>query len=266
MLTIRKAQMDILESAAIRAFEDRTYAHLQEYFPGHCALLGEEQMRHVIRHGWESAKRYGLTAECCVRTYIEFMCLLGGGFDTNPLMPWAAEILNDKNTSDQVARGDRLYDRAHEYIRHLVPDYRDAAGEPITARFVAELRQLRHMPDTPVTADAVPAFSGSLKVRLQHVFPAKCQYVGEDRGAALIADGIASAARYGITGERGLTLFITLMFVLGIGFDDDPLLPWASAILNDDKITQQKKRVDRLYIKAVGVLRRWWQTPHEAGI
>jgi hypothetical protein len=61
MLTIRKAQMDALENAAIRAFEDRTYRHLQKYFPAHCTLLGEQQMRRVIQHGWTKAKRYDLT-------------------------------------------------------------------------------------------------------------------------------------------------------------------------------------------------------------
>src|SRR6266498_1125429 len=101
MLTIRKTQLDTLESAAMRAFEDRTYVHLQKYFPGHCMLLAEEQMRRVIQHGWMKAKSYDLTAECCARSYIEFMCLLGSGFDTDPLMPWAAEILNDRTTSDQ---------------------------------------------------------------------------------------------------------------------------------------------------------------------
>lgn len=266
MLTIRKAQMDILENAAIRTFEDRTYAHLQEYFPGHCALLGEEQMRLVIQQGWTKAKSYGLTAECCVRSYIEFMCLLGSGFDTDPLLPWAAEILNDKTMPDQVARGDLFYDRAHDYIRHLVPDYRDAMGEPITARFVAELRQLRHVSDAALSAAAIPAFSDKLQARLQYVFPAKCQYVGEDRLRGLISRGIQGAVGYGITGERGITLFTTLMFVLGAAFDKDLLLPWASTTLNDARITSQKKRVDRLYIKAVGVLRRWWDSPHEAGV
>lgn len=266
MLTMQKAQMEAIESAAIHAFENRTLAHLQEYFPGHCKLLGEEQMRFVIQFGWDKAKSYELTAECCVRTYIEFMCLLGGRFDTNPLMPWVAEILNDKNAGDQVARGDRLYDRAHEYIRHLVPDYRDANGEPITARFIDQLQRLRTTPDTPIPPNALPAFAGNVKAKLQRMFPAKFNYVGEDRVTALVANGIGTAARYGITGERGLTLFITLTFVLGSGFDDDPLLPWASKILNDRKISTQKKRVDKLYIKAIGMLRRWWDTPHEAGV
>lgn len=83
MLVIRTEQMEVLEAAAMRAFEDRTYKHLQRYFPRHCMLLGEEQMRRVIQQGWQKAKSYDLTAECCVRSYIELMCLLGSGFDTD---------------------------------------------------------------------------------------------------------------------------------------------------------------------------------------
>ena len=254
--------MDALSDAAIRAFEDRTYNHLQKYFPTHCRLLGKEQMHRVIQHGWTKAKSYDLTPECCVRSYIEFMCLLGGGFDTDPLLPWAAEMLNDKSTSDQVARGDRLYDRAFEYIKHVIPDYRDAQGNPITARFVGELRQLKHEPDERPGPDSTLAFSRELKARLEGVFPAKCQYVGEERVRGLIATAIYRAAGYGITGERGVTLFAVLMFVLGMRFDQDLLLPWASATLNDESITDQKKKVDKLYVEGVGFLRRWWDSAH----
>lgn len=264
MLTIRKTQMEALESAAIRAFEDRTYAHLQKYFPGHCMLLGEEAMRRVIQHGWMKAKSYDITAECCVRSYIEFMCLLGSGFDTDPLLPWAAEILNDK-TWDQVARGDRLYDRARIYIQHLIPDYRDSSGKPVTARFVGELRQLKHESDEPLATTTIPTFSHELAERLENVFPAKSRYVGEKRVRDHIGAAIEAAKDYGITGPRGVTLFTTLMFVLGREFDKDMLLPWASATLNDDTITEQKKRVDKLYVEGVGALRRWWDTAHGEG-
>ena len=262
MLTIRKTQMDALESAAIRAFEDRTYEHLQKHFPGHCTLLGEEQMRRVIQHGWMKAKSYDLTPESCVRSYIEFMCLLGSGFDADPLLPWAAEILNDKITSDQVARGDRLYSRAWEYIDRVIPDYRDATGQPTTARFVGELQQLRNESDDVLPSDSMPTFSRELIARLERVFPAKCRYIGEERVSGLIPAGVEAAAKYGITGRRGVTLFIALMFVLGAGFDRDLLLPWASATLNDATITEQKKRVDKLYVEGLDCLRRWWEAGH----
>lgn len=262
MLIIRQAQMDALTDAAIRAFEDRTYNHLQKYFPTHCRLLGKEQMRRVIQHGWTKAKSYDLTPECCVRSYIEFMCLLGSAFDVDPLLPWAAEILNDRSMSDPVARGDRLYDRAYEYISHLIPDYRDATGKPITSRFVVELRLVRQEPDESLTLAEIPDLSSQLLARLQSVFRAKCQYVGDQRICGIISTAIDKAAVYGIIGKRGVTLFTVLMFVLGRGFDNDLLLPWASATLNDETITEQKKRVDKLYMEGVGFLRRWWDSAH----
>jgi len=48
------------------------------------------------------------------------------------------------------------------------------------------------------------------------------------------------------------------MFVLGSGFDADPLLPWASAILKDESITDQNERVNRLHAGAVACLKQWW--------
>jgi hypothetical protein len=193
-----------------------------------------------------------------VRSYIEFMCLLGSGFDADPLLPWAAEILDDRTASDQIARGDRLYDRAWDYINHIIPDYRDSTGRPTTARFAGELRQLHDLPDDVLTPASMPGFAHALTGRLLQVFPAKCQYVGEEAVRRLIPAGTEAANGYGITGERGVLLFVVLMFVLGGGFDRDPLLPWASAVLNDETITDPRKRVDRLYAEGVSALRRWW--------
>lgn len=263
MLMIRQTQMEVLERAAIVAFEDRTYAHLEEYFPGHCHLLGEKQMRRLIRHGWEKSRSYGFNAECCIRMYIEFMCLLGGGFDTDPLLPWAAEILNEPPSADQVARGDRFYERAWEYIAHIIPDYRDPSGTPNTARFAAELKQLRTAPDEPLGPHNLSPFSHALQARLQHVFPAKCRHVGTERVQELVRTAIATGASHGITGTRGITLIATLMFVLGSGFERDPLLPWIASTLKDRSIRSPAKRIDKLYLKALGVLGNWWDYAHQ---
>lgn len=258
-MLIRQEQMDTFRETALRAFEDRTYIHLLDYFPHHCALLGEEQMRRAIQHGWQKAEGYDLTAECCVRSYIDFMCLLGSGFDTDPLLPWAAEILNDRSSADQVARGDRLYDRAWVYINHIIPDYRDAAGQPTTARFVGELRKLRAMPDDPLTPESNPRFFRSVMRWIEAVFPAKYGYVGAEAVRRLIPAGIEVAGGYGMVGERSITIVVMLMFVLGRSFDHDPLIPWASVALNDQDIPNHK-RGDRLFAEGVSFLRRWWDS------
>jgi hypothetical protein len=266
MLTIRPAQIEALHAAAMQAFEDRTYRHLQEYFPIHCTLLGEASTRLVIRLGWQKAKSYDLTAECCVRSYVDLMCLLGSGFDADPLLPWAARILNYKVICGEVERGDLLYDQAWEYIDYIAQDYRDPTGQPTTARFVDEIRSLRHGCGDVVNTDSYRRFAGDLANRLKSVFPAKCQYVGDQRLENFVDRSFRSAQTYGISTERGITLFAALMFVLGNGFADDPLLPWARVTLNDTGIASEEERIDRLYSSSVGFLRRWWDTaPPEEG-
>jgi hypothetical protein len=264
-LIIRRSQILALERSALKAFEDRTYAHLQKWFPHHCELLGEDQMRRVIGHGWQKANSYGLTSECCVRSYIEFMCLLGGGFDSDILLPWAAEILNGGSSSGQVARGDRLYNKTWDYIDRIANDYRDASGQPTTARFMPDLRQLRYGNDEIVTAAAMPQFLQSLHVRFQRLFPAKCDYVGHENVRKAVVAGVESAKTYGIGAERGTILFASMTFVLGGGFDQDLLLPWASATLRDPAIPDQYKRADKLYAEGVSFLGRWWDLSSRRG-
>lgn len=248
--------MDALQRGAEKAFEDRTYAHINRYFPNHCALLGEAQVRRVINEGWRKATTYGFTAECCVRTYIEFMCLLGSGFDTDTLLPWARALLT--GMGEQIARADRLYDKVWDYVSQISHDYRDEAGKPTTARFVTELRQVRYGGDEIVTPARMPAFLESLRQRLGRIFPAKCAYVGDGHVRAAVAESVQRAQEYKITSQRGGIVFTSMRFVLGGSFDNDLLLPWASATLKDPTITDQHERVDKLYAEGVSCLRQWW--------
>jgi hypothetical protein len=217
-------------------------------------------VRLVIRKGWQKAGHYRLTGERCARSYVEFMCLLGSGFDTDILLPWAAEILNDRATPSALARADRLHDRVWDYIGHVAGDYRDPTGQPTTARFVEEIRTLRRDSLRSVSDQGFPEFARSLARRLERIFPAKCAYVGQDRVHRLIARARARARRYGVTSERGVILFAGEMFVLGGGFDVDPLLPWASRALNDSRITDPAKRVEHLLSASVTALRQWWDS------
>jgi hypothetical protein len=259
VITIRNDQIKLFEQAADEAFETRTYAHLEKWFPRHCQLVGEEQMRQVIRLGWQRAKSYELTAECCVRSYIESMCLLGSGFDRDSLLPWASEILNDTSSSDQVARGDKLYYKMWDYIDHIAADYRDQAGRPTTARFMRDLKELRHE-DPEAPALSIPDRVSSIHAKLTRLFPAKCAYVGDPIVRSAIAGAVQSAAGYGVTSTNGATFFVSLRFVLGHGFDRDPLLPWVSATLGDPALQDPVRKAEKLYAQGIAFLNRWWQS------
>lgn len=258
MLIIRKEQMAALEAASMRAFEVRTYRHLEQYFPRHCLLLGKEGMLSVIRLGCRKAEIYGFTAECCVRSYIEFMCLLGSHFDNDPLLPWAGAVLREETGRYQIARGDRLYDMIWDYVDHIAQDYREATGEPTTSRFVGELRNLRNLSDFAPMAYRFPVFADSLQLRIAILFPRKAELVGGDSIRNLIDRACKSAEMQGIRGERGIVSFAWLMFVLGSGFADDPLLPWARASLSNAALATETERLNKLYTEGVRFLRGWW--------
>lgn len=261
MLVISREQMNGLNLVVLKAFEDRTLAHLQHYFPGHCRLLGDDPMRLVIQQGRQRAASHGLTLECCARSYIEFMCLLGSGFDVDPLLPWAAQILGDRASPDQVARGDRFYDRAWLYIRSIVPDYRDSRHQPNTARLVGALRELMRLSDQAPPAHDMPNWCLAMAARLQSTFAAKAGVVGAPAVLATVNTAVEVARGHGITGQRGMALCSALMFVLGREFDHDPLLPWASQALKDASLGSETERVDRLARQGVATLRRWWDQP-----
>ena len=221
-------------------------------------------MRRVIRYGWSRANAYDLTPECCVRSYVDLMCVLGSHFDQDVLLPWAGAILNDRRHVDPIARGDALYDAAWDYIGEIGKDYRNRDGTPSTARFVYELKELREESDTVLTAQAIPQLARDLEARLHRVFAAKCARVGARAVQQTIVNAIAGAREHGIQGRRGVIVYATLLFVLGAGFARDPLLPWAFAALNDAEPAEVKK-VDKLFLAAVNFLRQWWGPMADSG-
>lgn len=253
-------QQTTFSQPRFKKFEESTLSHLKKYFPRHCSILGDRQMCLVIRAGWKRAHRHDLTEVRCVRTYIDLMCLLGSGFDSDVLLPWASATLRAKNLSTQVSRADKLYEQAWKYIGAIAKDYRDSQGDPITARFVDEIRSLRQDSQGGLSEGKGAEFSLELAHRFERVFPAKYHHVGEWAVRAMIARSIARARRYNIRSRRGISLFSAQMFVLGGGFDKDLLLPWVSEVLRDTKPTVPDERVDRLLSESVMALRTWWDS------
>ena len=57
MLKVRAEQMQAFETQALRAFEDEMVAHSKEYAPVISTVLGEVQLRTVVRMNLESTSR-----------------------------------------------------------------------------------------------------------------------------------------------------------------------------------------------------------------
>jgi hypothetical protein len=67
--------------------------------------------------------------------------------------------------------------------------------------------------------------------------------------------GTGRAERYGLNDRVPLKFYIEMMFAFGSFFDTDVQLPWAAQVLSDSTISDQYRRVDRLYAKMADYLR-----------
>ncbi len=248
MLVIRPEQMEAFEQAALRNFEQRAAEHLRETFPKHARFLGEGGVRDVVRHGLEKARGYGFSSERGFLLYLELMLLVGGGFDEDPQLPWAAQVLSSQSSAEPE-RLEALRARAAEYFERVA----GAKGEHIDRA----LEKLRQTPVEGFRQSGGSDFATYMRTRLQMLYPEKCAGLGEEGVRALIRQGVEFARSHRLTTERGVVTSTVLMFFLGSGFASDPQFPWAAAILDDPALTDPPARADRLYAAAKDFLERW---------
>ena len=110
-MVIRQQQLAQLENASGKKFEDRMASHIERCFPEYAAQ-GPEKIRETIRNGIAAAEAYGFSAQRDVCHYIDLTIVFGPGFDRDPGLPWAREVLADRRFQDSSARMDELYGSA----------------------------------------------------------------------------------------------------------------------------------------------------------
>lgn len=111
--------------------------------------------------------------------------------------------------------------------------------------------RLRKKQMTAFSEAAILRFEDDMVRHAGRFFSDRCAQLGEDGVRAMIRGAIERAARYRIVSERGVCLYLNLMFVFGRELDRDPELPWAGRILNDPSIPYAAQRIDALYEEAM---------------
>jgi len=82
-----------------------------------------------------------------------------------------------------------------------------------------------------------------------------CFAIVPERAIAAVARlGAERAARHGLTRLGPVRLFVEMMILFGCAFDDDPLFPWAGAVLAETHPTQAMK-AERLHEAMMEYLR-----------
>jgi hypothetical protein len=119
-------------------------------------------------------------------------------------------------------------------------------------------RRLLHEPFA-VAADHADALEQEGLHRLTAIWPEKSNYLGPDRMRALVRYGVDKMQQYGISTPVGAFLGTVMIYMLGAGFDHDPLFPWAKRVLTDRQLGPSE-RTEKLYEEGVGYLKMWCAT------
>ncbi len=232
--------MTVFEAAALRSFEDEMAAHARKFSPRLCEILGDAHLHAALHQAMERAGDYGFTNRGPMRLYIELMFLFGSRFDTDPQYPKLGKILNDPD--DQMRRADRIY--------HEILDYMENVAGPDSANVHKALEFLAALKHKPI-ALTPDGFDAVMVREMARAFPQKAAYVGDDGLAKLIREGRTEAKEHGFPTLRGVAMLVILKFAFGHGCTDDPLYPWISATLRDEKIVDPEARAMRLENKAM---------------
>ena len=240
MLRIRDQQIETFEQAAMKSFESEMMAHSKEFSPRLCEVLGDEQLRVAIRQAISRASGYGFTYRGSVRLFIEMMFLCGSAFDTDPQYPAIGEVL--RAAGHQMQRAEQIHEGFLDYFERV-----SGTGAANVRKALSELAIFARQPLTFSANDFVP---GMLQ-EMTRVFPQKVAYVGEEALTTLIHEGRTEARKYGFSTVRGEVLIVVLMFAFGHGCTDDPLYPWISRTLKDERIINAAARAKRLEKKAL---------------
>jgi hypothetical protein len=207
----------------LEPFESRLIDHLASFSPWHASSLSDAQLRRAVRSGIDRAEAHGITKTDAVRFYVEMTVIFGSSFDTDPLVPWAGQILRDPASRDEMPRVLRLHDALLAY-RHAV----NGGGGSTTAE---TLRKLLELAGSSVSIANLRVETTALET-MRWLNPSFCAYVGEPALREMRSRGPELASQLGVATDEGILLVEALMFVLGHGFAADPFHPWVATSLD----------------------------------
>lgn len=250
MIELNRKQIEHLEKTVEVNFENRLFEHFDEFFPNHMEIMGDQQARLYVRYGIERARKSGFFKERDICMYISLMLLLGSHFASDPQIPWAGESLNDAEIESVSERIDVLYKRTISYLDSIY-GRRDEYLKQV-------LSFLRLDPIHELTQYNPAQFEYGMQMLFRKVWWQKTEVVHQNDLSRLIHLGMKVARPYHISDICGTGLYISLMFIMGAGFDRDPQYPWARAALTGssgkgDGLTT----VEELHNAASDYLERW---------
>jgi hypothetical protein len=218
--------------------------YFQQFYPRECRLAGSRGLQKLVQAGIGRAADYGFLTTQPVATYINLMIILGSEFDTDPQVGWAREQLTDFSITDPTQRASYAFQSSLDYLDRI-------SGTDGHGMAKAMLRIRRHDIGGPLGWPAAE-FNERMLGILEHLHPEKAAAQGAEANAALIERARARASGHGIGSLKGQAVYAIAAFMLGIGFDMDPMYPWAAHAL--DGPGGEESQVKRLLAAAMDYL------------
>lgn len=97
-------------------------------------------------------------------------------------------------------------------------------------------------------------FVDGLLEHTQEYFPNHWRVIGPEQLREVCNLGIRRAASHGLTTEREVYLYVSLMLYLGSYFDSDQQLPWAAETLEDDGFPSPFARIEATFDRALSYM------------
>jgi hypothetical protein len=118
MLTIRDAQIKVMSTAQ---FERWVIEHFRTFFRRQCEGRTDAGLLQAARAGIAKARIYGFVKNSDLCRFADVMLVMGAEFDRDPLLPWAAAILNNPEITSSEMRIARLEAATMEHLENPAP-------------------------------------------------------------------------------------------------------------------------------------------------
>jgi hypothetical protein len=198
-------------------------AHLAEAYPVRANLIGKQGLCKVIEQAIERGKVYGIESRYEYMIFGEAALALGIGFDTDPQLPWAKEILSNEHPATE--RMDELDDAMTQHIEKTfgeAEDFPRASFEAWKAKSYDDIEELFQ--------------NGSHEEYhefLSDLWPQKYDTLGPDSLDMLPAHGDEMLKLGKVSSQVGKRYLMVLQFLLGHTFYSDPQYFWLHDIISD---------------------------------
>lgn len=227
MLTINPAQLEVLRDARRDACAARLAAHVRRDFPADATRLGWAGVNDVVDLGMERSELHGLVSERDKYLYLTLMFMCGSYFDEDLQLPWVARMLKQEEPLEKV----------HQRILELLDE---VAGEENQYLIRALIKVQSIALDSVPPADATD-FEPRCSALLEAIYPTKFAAREPETTLPMIRYAVGLAEQYEL--PNGAGLLAVLAFMLGTGFDKDPVHPWVREVLDSDTLSGRDKVV-----------------------